>query len=65
MILRHVMQQVKDQNWLAVGIDFFIVIAGVFLGIQVANGNAERLEQSEEVECVRRLGEDMRPDIKS
>jgi len=40
MLLRRVTQHVKDQNWFAVGIDFFIVVIGVFLGIQVANWNA-------------------------
>ena len=42
MLLRRVMQHVRDQNWLAVGIDFVIVVTGVFIGIQVANWNAER-----------------------
>ena len=42
MLLRRVMKHVRDQNWLAVGIDFLIVVTGVFIGIQVANWNAER-----------------------
>ena len=46
MILRSVMGHVRDQNWFAVGIDFLIVIVGVFIGIQVANWNAERMERS-------------------
>lgn len=40
MLLRRVTEHIKAQNWFAVGIDFFIVIIGVFLGIQVANWNA-------------------------
>ncbi len=40
MILRRLMQHVKDQNWFAVGLDFMIVVSGVFVGIQVSNWNA-------------------------
>src|SRR5690606_23906459 len=32
----------KAQNWFAVGIDFVIVVVGVFIGIQVSNWNEER-----------------------
>lgn len=39
MILRRITQHVKEQNWFAVGIDFVIVVIGVFIGIQVANWN--------------------------
>ena len=39
MLLRRVTEHVKDQNWFAVGIDFFIVVIGVFIGLQVANWN--------------------------
>ncbi|MEX0644254.1 MAG: DUF6090 family protein [Parvularculaceae bacterium] len=50
MILRRITEHVKAQNWFAVGIDFVIVVVGVFIGIQVANWNAawadaRRLEQ--------------------
>jgi hypothetical protein len=41
MILRRVTKQVKDQNWFAVGVDFCIVVLGVFLGIQIGNWNAD------------------------
>lgn len=46
MILRSLTKHVKEQNWFAVGLDFAIVVIGVFIGIQVANLNdtaAERL----------------------
>ena len=39
MLLRSVTKHVKNQNWLAVGIDLVIVVVGVFIGIQVANWN--------------------------
>jgi hypothetical protein len=42
MLLRRVMEHVRDQNWSAIGIDFVIVVVGVFIGIQVSNWNSER-----------------------
>lgn len=45
MLLRSISQHVKDQNWFAVGIDFVIVVIGVFIGIQVANWNEARAEK--------------------
>lgn len=42
MLLRRVMQHVKQQDWFAVGVDFFIVVVGVFIGIQVSNWNEVR-----------------------
>ncbi|EAQ96315.1 hypothetical protein [Congregibacter litoralis] len=47
MILRSVTRHVKDQNWFAVGIDFAIVVVGVFIGIQVANWNAMQTERDQ------------------
>lgn len=35
----------RDQNWFAAAIDFAIVVFGVFIGIQVSNWNAARLER--------------------
>ncbi|MGB6228622.1 MAG: hypothetical protein WBF53_00660 [Litorimonas sp.] len=37
----------REQNWLAIGIDFCIVVVGVFIGIQVASWNEARVEQRE------------------
>lgn len=58
MLLRRISQHVKDQNWFAVILDFIIVVAGVFLGIQIGNWNSDRamhrqasvLEQQLEIE---------------
>ncbi|MEL6694555.1 MAG: hypothetical protein AAFQ12_16245, partial [Pseudomonadota bacterium] len=44
MLLRRITKHVKEQNWFAVGIDFVIVVIGVFIGIQVANWNESRSE---------------------
>lgn len=44
MILRSITRCVRDPNRFAVGIDFIIVILGVFIGIQVANWTAARID---------------------
>jgi len=48
MILSSVSKHVKEQNWFAVFIDFFIVVIGVFIGIQVANWNDNKTEKERE-----------------
>lgn len=41
MLLRRVIKHVSDQNWLAVFIDFSIVVIGIFVGLQVQAWYAE------------------------
>ena len=48
MILRRIAHHVREQNWTAIGIDFVIVVVGVFLGIQLGNWNAARAERDRE-----------------
>ncbi|MDX1625285.1 MAG: DUF6090 family protein [Wenzhouxiangellaceae bacterium] len=60
MILRSVTKHVRDQNWFAVGLDFLIVVVGVFIGIQVANWNEARREQNLERSYLENLREDFR-----
>jgi len=45
VLLRKITKHVKDQNWFAVGIDFWSVVVGVFFGIQIGNWNETRLDQ--------------------
>ncbi|MEM7283935.1 MAG: hypothetical protein AAF438_20155 [Pseudomonadota bacterium] len=55
MLLRRVMEHVKTQNWMAVAIDFVIVVVGVFIGIQVANWNESRAFDVKEQELLLEL----------
>jgi len=59
MILRSITRHVRDQNWFAVGIDFLIVIVGVFIGIQVANWNDARRDRQGEQEYLDRLRQEL------
>jgi hypothetical protein len=60
MILRRVIQHVKNQEWTAIGIDFLIVVLGVFVGIQVSNWNAEREVNKKSAVFTERLKSDLR-----
>ncbi|MDZ7629070.1 MAG: hypothetical protein U5J99_11790 [Parvularculaceae bacterium] len=62
MILRRVIDHVRAQNWLAVAIDFVIVILGVFLGIQLGNWNAAQADARLGLDYVERLTRDLRLD---
>ncbi len=59
MILRRVIEHVREQNWTAVGLDFVIVVVGVFIGIQVSNWNDARVLRGEERVYLDRLHRDL------
>ena len=46
MLLRRFGQSLKEQNWTAIAVEFVLLIAGGFLGIQAANWNEERTERA-------------------
>ena len=58
MLLRRITEHVKAQNWVAVVLDFLIVVFGIFVGLQVDNWNEERKASAEEREYLLRLSED-------
>ena len=45
MLLRRVIQHFRQQEWTAIGIDFLIVVVGVFMGIQVSNWNQAQTDK--------------------
>ena len=55
MLLRRITQHVKDQNWFAVFLDFFIVVVGVFVGMQVQQQYAERARRVADGQYMERL----------
>jgi hypothetical protein len=42
---RRITQQLRDHNWLAIGIDFVIVVVGVFLAAQISNWDQSQKQQ--------------------
>ncbi len=63
MRLRCLTKHIREQNWFAVGIDFFIVVIGVFIGIQVANWNEARAEKQLGQAYTQRLITDLERDV--
>lgn len=59
MILRRVMQHLRKQEWTAIGIDFLIVVLGVFLGIQVSNWNEAAADRQAESAYLSQLQGDL------
>ncbi len=59
MILRRVIEHFKKQEWTAIVLDFVIVVAGVFVGMQVSNWNAARIERRAAIAYVERIREDL------
>lgn len=55
MILRRVIKHFREQEWTAIFLDFLIVVVGVFVGLQVSNWNAERLQRTQERDYLVRL----------
>ena len=47
MIYKRVAARLRAQNWFAITIELTIVIVGVFIGTQVSNWNADRLQKRE------------------
>jgi hypothetical protein len=59
MRYRRLIDQIREQNWTAVGIDLAIVVVGVFIGIQVANWNEDRLTVKRGIVFTERLKQDL------
>ncbi len=59
MIFKRFAANLRAQNWSAILIEFGIVVAGVFVGTQVSNWNAERLAKVE----TERLLDQFKPEL--
>jgi hypothetical protein len=60
MIFRRLARHLREQNWTAIFIEFVLLVLGVFLGIQVANWNENRLTRAKAEVFTARLKEDLR-----
>lgn len=59
MILRRASENIRQENWLGVAIEFVLVVLGVFFGILAANWNEERLEKRETEQLLVQLDEEL------
>ena len=58
MILDNLSRALKTQNWLAAGLEFLIVVAGVVIGFQINAWAEARSERERELLLLTRLGAD-------
>lgn len=58
MILRRIISHFRKQEWTAICIDFFIVVAGVFVGMQAQAWNESRHDRVQERMYIERLTRD-------
>ncbi|MEM7006982.1 MAG: hypothetical protein AAF498_13980 [Pseudomonadota bacterium] len=65
MMFRRIKAHIEKENWFAVGIDFFIVVIGVFIGIQVANWNDARANAAKEKIILAAILEDVEDDLQN
>ena len=63
MLLRSITKHVKDQNWFAVFLDFFIVVAGILIAFQITNWNEGRSDRASEAEYMLALEVDIKDSI--
>lgn len=59
MILRRLAKSIRRQDWVAVAIEFVIVVAGIFVGLQVTEWNEQRQLRERELNYLQRLAEDV------
>ena len=63
MILRRLSQNLKEQNWTAIVIEFVLLVAGVYFGMQVNNWNESRHEAERAHENLLRIQTDLSDDL--
>ncbi len=65
MILRRIIAHFRKQEWTAIGIDFFIVVVGVLVGLQVNDWAARQADARRGEAYVQRLIADVELDLQS
>ena len=59
MLLRSITKHVNEQNWFAVALDFFIVVAGILIAFQITNWSEARKINGETREFTNQLKADL------
>lgn len=63
MLLRRISEQIKAQNWFAVGIDFAIVVLGVYTAVAIESWAADRAQSRRTSLVIETLRQDMQDAI--
>jgi hypothetical protein len=64
MSLRTLARRLREHDWVAVAIEVLIVVAGVFIGLQVSNWNEHRRESARGAEYLQRLHDELLEDAR-
>ena len=59
MIFNRFSQAILGQNWFTVVLEIFIVVIGIFLGLQVDDWNESRKDQQQELVYLGKLTDDL------
>jgi hypothetical protein len=59
MILRRLADAIREQNWLTVVLEVFIVVFGILIGLQLDDWNERRKDRADEHAFVARLHDDL------
>lgn len=62
-LLARIINHLRNQHWTAIGIEFVVVVFGVFLGFQLTSWNETRIEREQERDLLVRLYEDIEESI--
>lgn len=65
MILRRIVEHLKQQHWTAFAFELAIVVFGVFIGLQADNWNDGRRERARERDYLQGIAADLSESIKS
>ena len=63
MLLRSISKYVRDQNWFAVALDFFIVVAGILIAFQITNWNEGKALDSQGKDLLVELKHEIEDDV--
>lgn len=65
MLVRRILESVRKRNLSQLSLELFIVIVGVFIGIQVSNWNDERIDRNRADAYLERIRADLDADIQN
>lgn len=65
MILRRFTKHIKEQNWLAVGLDIIVVVLGLFIGFQIDRNWEEMQWKKDEQKLLIELSNDIRENVET
>jgi hypothetical protein len=63
MLLRSIIKHIKDQNWFAVVLDFFIVVVGILIAFQITDWDAAEKAKQAQNRYLTELARDLSSDV--